>query len=35
MTYLIAPDGRVARKFLGPLTSVELAAAIDEAIKAG
>ncbi len=35
MTYLIAPDGRVVRKFLGPLTSVELAAAIDEAIKAG
>lgn len=35
MTYLIAPDGRVARKFLGPLTSAELAAAIDEAEKAG
>jgi thiol-disulfide isomerase/thioredoxin len=35
MTYLIAPDGRVARKFLGPLTSAELAAAIDEAKAAG
>ena len=25
MTYLIAPDGSVARKFLGPVTSAELA----------
>ena len=31
MTYLIAPDGRVAKKFLGPITSQELAAAIVEA----
>ena len=30
MTYLIAPDGRVAKKFLGPITSQELAAAIVE-----
>ena len=30
MTYLIAPDGRIAKKFLGPITSVELAAAIAE-----
>ena len=29
MTYLIAPDGTVARQFLGPITSAELAAAID------
>jgi len=31
MTYLIAPDGTVAKKFLGPITSQELAAAIDAA----
>ncbi len=31
MTYLIAPDGRVAKRFLGPVTSQELAAAITEA----
>lgn len=31
MTYLIAPDGRVADKVLGPVTSQELAAAIEEA----
>lgn len=31
MTYLIAPDGTVAKKFLGPVTSQELAAAITEA----
>jgi thiol-disulfide isomerase/thioredoxin len=30
MTYLIAPDGRVADKFLGPITSEELAVAITE-----
>lgn len=30
MTYLIAPDGRVARQFLGPVTSEELAKAIGE-----
>lgn len=35
MTYLIAPDGRVAKKFLGPVTSEELAAAISEAGVAG
>jgi thiol-disulfide isomerase/thioredoxin len=29
MTYLIAPDGKVARKFLGPITSIELAAAME------
>ena len=34
MTYLIAPDGRVAKKFLGPVTSQELAAAITEAAAA-
>lgn len=28
MTYLIAPDGKVARKFLGPVTSADLAAAM-------
>jgi thiol-disulfide isomerase/thioredoxin len=31
MTYLIDPEGRVAKKFLGPVTSQELAAAISEA----
>ena len=30
MTYLIAPDGKVAKKFLGPVTSEELAKAISE-----
>ena len=34
MTYLIAPDGKVAKKFLGPTTSAELAKLIDEAGKA-
>ena len=34
MTYLIAPDGRVADKFLGPITSKELATAIEEHGKA-
>jgi thiol-disulfide isomerase/thioredoxin len=28
MTYLIDPDGRIARKFLGPITSGDLAEAI-------
>lgn len=28
MTYLIAPDGKVARQFLGPVTAAELEAAI-------
>ena len=31
MTYLIAPNGQVEKKFLGPVTSQELAAAITEA----
>lgn len=31
MTYLIAPDGRVATRFLGPVTSGEIEAAIAEA----
>jgi hypothetical protein len=35
MTYLIAPDGKVARKFLGPVTSADLAAAMDAYPKAG
>ena len=30
MTYLIAPDGKVAKKFLGPVTSDELAEAISK-----
>jgi thiol-disulfide isomerase/thioredoxin len=34
MTYLIAPDGKVARKFLGPVTSAELAAAMAAYAKA-
>jgi thiol-disulfide isomerase/thioredoxin len=29
MTYLIAPDGRLSRRFLGPVTAESLAAAID------
>jgi thiol-disulfide isomerase/thioredoxin len=28
-TYVIAPDGRVAREFLGPVTARDLAAVID------
>jgi hypothetical protein len=28
MTYLIAPDGRVAKRFLGPITGQNLADAI-------
>jgi thiol-disulfide isomerase/thioredoxin len=28
MTYLLAPDGRVAKKFLGPITAKEIEAAI-------
>lgn len=35
MTYLIGPDGAVAKKFLGPVTSKELAAAIVAATPAG
>lgn len=31
MTWLIAPDGTVAKKFLGPVTSEELAAAMVDA----
>lgn len=30
-TYLIGPDGRVAKRVLGPVTAAELAAAIDAA----
>ncbi len=30
-TYLIAPDGRLAQRFIGPVTSVQLAKAIAEA----
>lgn len=30
MTYLIAPDGRVARRFLGPITSKEIQLAIEQ-----
>ncbi len=35
MTYLIAPDGRIARKFLGPITGEDLADAIAAAGGAG
>ena len=31
MTYLIAPDGKVAKKILGPVTAQEIEAAIDAA----
>jgi thiol-disulfide isomerase/thioredoxin len=34
MTYLIAPDGKVAKQFLGPVTSEELAKLIGAAGKA-
>lgn len=34
MTYLIAPDGRVADKFLGPITSQDLTRSIKQAQKA-
>jgi len=34
MTYLIAPDGKVAGKFLGPVTSADLAAAMAAYSKA-
>ena len=34
-TYLIAPDGSVAKKFMGPVTSQELGQAIAAAGKAG
>lgn len=34
MTYLIAPDGKVAKQFLGPISSAELAKAIDAQGKA-
>jgi len=34
MTYLIAPDGKVAKQFLGPVTSAGLAAAMDAYIEA-
>lgn len=29
MTYVIAPDGRIAKEFMGPVTKAELAAVID------
>jgi thiol-disulfide isomerase/thioredoxin len=32
MTYLIAPDGTVAEKFLGPVTSEQLAKAIEKPV---
>lgn len=35
MTYLIAPDGKVARQFLGPITPADLAAAMDAYVEAG
>lgn len=35
MTYLVGPDGIVARRFLGPVTSKELADAIDAAAPQG
>ena len=35
MTYLIGPDGAVAEKFLGPVTSEQLARAIERAAPAG
>lgn len=31
MTYLIAPDGKVAKRFLGPVTAKEIESAIDAA----
>ena len=31
MTYLIAPDGTIAKKVLGPVTAADIEAAIDEA----
>jgi thiol-disulfide isomerase/thioredoxin len=34
MTYLIAPDGKVAKRFLGPVTSAELDKLIADAEKA-
>jgi len=33
MTYLIAPDGKVAKKFLGPVTTADLAIIIRDAAK--
>jgi len=33
MTYVIAPDGKIAREFLGPVTQADLAAVIDGAPK--
>jgi len=35
MTYLIAPDGKVAKNFFGPVTSAELAKLIDGAAGKG
>lgn len=33
MTYLIAPDGKIAKQFLGPTTSEELAKMIEKAME--
>jgi thiol-disulfide isomerase/thioredoxin len=35
MTYIIAPDGRVAKEFMGPVTKTDLAAAIDSKAASG
>jgi thiol-disulfide isomerase/thioredoxin len=35
MTYIIAPDGRIAKEFMGPVTKAELAAVIDGMAAAG
>jgi hypothetical protein len=29
MTYIIAPDGRIAKEFMGPVTKADLAAVVD------
>ena len=35
MTYIIAPDGKVAKEFMGPVTGADLAAIIDGEAAAG
>lgn len=35
MTYVIAPDGKVAKEFMGPVTGADLAAVIDGKAAAG
>ena len=35
MTYIIAPDGRIAKEFMGPVTQADLAAVIDSKAAAG